>query len=55
LNKNEIINIQEEEKQNNAYTSFNEDLLQKNIAVHSKNKDFVNLINGIFVSYIFSK
>ena len=48
LNKNEIINIQEEEKQNNAYTSFNEDLLQKNIAVHSKNKDFVNNSNIIF-------
>ena len=44
LNINENNNIQEEEKQNNAYTSFNEDLLQKNIAVHSKPQDFDNII-----------
>ena len=47
---NENKNIQEEEKQNIAYTSFNEDLLQKNIAVHSKPKDFFNNSNIIFTT-----
>ena len=44
LNKNQNLKI-EEEKQNNAYTSFNEDLLQKNIAVHTNPKDIFNNSN----------
>ena len=44
FNKNQNLKI-EEEKQNNAYTSFNEDLLQKNIAVHTNPKDIFNNSN----------
>ena len=50
-NDNKDINIkEEEEKQNATYTSFNEDLLQKNIAVHSKPKDIFNNSNIIFTT-----
>ena len=50
LNIKENKNINEEEKQNAAYTSFREDLLQKNIAVHSKPKDIFNNSNIIFTT-----
>ena len=50
LNIKENNNINEEEKQNAAYTSFREDLLQKNIAVHSKPKDIFNNSNIIFTT-----
>ena len=49
-NKNANNIIQEEEKQNAAHTSFNEDLLQKNIAVHSKPKEHFNNSNIIFTT-----
>ena len=48
--ENKIYNKEEEEKQNPNYTSFNEDLLQKNIAVHSKPKDIFNNSNIIFTT-----
>lgn len=47
---NKIYIKEEEEKQNPASTSFNEDLLQKNIAVHSKPKDIFNNSNIIFTT-----
>ena len=48
--ENKIYIKEEEEKQNPNYTSFNEDLLQKNIAVHSKPKDIFNNSNIIFTT-----
>ena len=47
---NKIYIKEEEEKQNPASTSFNEDLLQKNIAVHSKPKDIFNNSNINFTT-----
>ena len=48
--ENKIYIKEEAEKQNPNYTSFNEDLLQKNIAVHSKPKDIFNNSNIIFTT-----
>ena len=51
--ENKIYIKEEEEKQNPNYTSFNEDLLQKNIAVHSKPKDiFSSFIIILFIILI---